>query len=448
MICASAGRVYAVELMVVWGFYRGALPRYDLPGSHGMPKSLTEAQKHNLLANLVAQRVRAAGFQLVSVKSSPGLLAVPVADAQDIGIVCSPTSEDYQSVISKVHKYIAAKHRFTRIVVVRPSQDESFAKRLKKSFDVDTTVPPEIGEYLREWREVFEDEERDRSPFRSRINKEIAHFSELVQGKIRNEGFETVSHAKYWFVVSVGRSRYAGVVPANHLSRELVAQAVRRTKVNSATRVSGTVVVLAKELSDRRRDELSKLYDADVIALSEVERYFRAFKAQQRDEPRPQARAKQSPSVPIKTNADAIIAIARSLAIQIDTKLDSLREQKLNDPDSIAAKEAAISEYQELRDRVAELEQAVAQLRAKNPRIEPAVKAGRGLRKHLDKWWDKSSGKVFAGLTSRGMNSLDMGIACAGAGLLMLMGVDGGTAASCAAAVVTGKAFAARKKKK
>ena len=102
-------------------------------------------------------------------------------------------------------------------------------------------------------------------------------------------------------------------------------------------------------------------------------------------------RPSATPAVRIRQNANAIITITRALAIQIDAKLEDLHQQKRNDPDSIAARDVAISEYEELRKRVAQLEAEVAKLKGKNPKTAPAVKAGTVVGKTVAKFMESTA---------------------------------------------------------
>jgi hypothetical protein len=175
---------------------------------------------------------------------------------------------------------------------------------------------------------------------------------------------------------------------------------------------------------------MKNVYGADVIGFSEIGSYLAALKAA---DSRPRPKSKATPAARIRGNATAIIMITRSLALQIDTKLEALKQQNPNSDDAIAERDAAVSEYEELRRRVSELEAAVAKLKQKNPKTTPVVKAGNAFGKTISKWWDTSGPKHLTDTAS-------MGIIMTSAGILHLMGVEMGWAAAIAAYVTTGKA--------
>jgi cell division protein FtsB len=197
-------------------------------------------------------------------------------------------------------------------------------------------------------------------------------------------------------------------------------------------------IVVPSQTSAVSHASKRKSLGVDVVARAELWQYLRdwaeVITAVDEYDART-ATVVKSPihSAPLRSNATAIITITRSLAIQIDAKLDALNREKPNSDHAIAVRDAALSEYQQLRARVTELEKAVAKLTQRNAKITPAAKAATGFSVTVEKWWTKSGPKVLD-------KSADMGIVVTCAGLLALMGANPLWAAAVSAYVVTGKA--------
>lgn len=263
-------------------------------------------------------------------------------------------------------------------------------------------------------------------------------FATLVRGRIVREGFEVVGRLQPGLIVSVADSQYIGIVSSRSSDREGDKRIVTNVHELSSgkRRPVRTVVVKSMLPSEDYRKRMTKSFGVDVIELSEIGQYLREWQeifADIDDEPKPKAKPRATPSARIKVNSDAIIMLAKSLALQIDAKLESLRQAKPNSDEAMAARDTAIVEYEALRARVGELETAVAKLKWRNPKTAPAVKAGTAFGKTVSKWWDKSGSKHLD-------NAASMGIVMSSAGVLALMGVDVGWAAAVSAYVVTGKA--------
>lgn len=270
-------------------------------------------------------------------------------------------------------------------------------------------------------------------------------FAMLVVDKIKKEGLETVGHQWHpGILVSVGHSQYIGVVcspKTDRTSDKRILVNVHQL-VSAKPRPNRVVVVMPELRSEEFRLRLQKSYGVDVIELPKFGAYLREWRElftetddQPRRRPQPKQRRQATPAMRLKANADIIITIARSIALQIDGKLGSLRQQKPNSPDAIATLHDEIAEYEELRTKVANLEAEVVKLKQRKTKATAVMKAGTTFDANFGKWWSKSGPKVLD-------KSADMGIVLASAGLLALIGVSPGLAAGIAATVVTGKSLA------
>jgi hypothetical protein len=267
-------------------------------------------------------------------------------------------------------------------------------------------------------------------------------FAMTVRDQVSHAGFEPLYRRLILgFLVPVADSQYIGVLCSSSNDGESDTRIISNVHelATGKPRVVRIVVVKSGRLNDHYRERMKKSFDVDVISLAEIGQYLREWAEAFEDDDEPRAKPKLRPKRPItpaarlRSNATAIITITRSLAVQIDAKLESLNRDKPNSDDSRAAKDAAISEYKELRTRVTELEKAVAKLRQRSPKTAPAVKAGTEFGETVGKWWTKSGPKILD-------KGADMSIVMTCAGILALMGVDVAFAAAVSAYVISGKA--------
>lgn len=108
---------------------------------------------------LVGSRIDKEGFEF-SGSHPPGFL-VSVADSQYVGVVCSRSSghESDRRIVTNIHGLASGKNSPVRVVVVKARvSSEDYRSRMKKSFGVDVIEPLEIGKYLREWQEAFDED--------------------------------------------------------------------------------------------------------------------------------------------------------------------------------------------------------------------------------------------------------------------------------------------------
>lgn len=277
-------------------------------------------------------------------------------------------------------------------------------------------------------------------------------FAIDVLATVRREGFVfDKARSKDWVRVKVADSQYIGLVCSRSSSPKYYAEILTRVRDANRTSLSvpRTVLVTLKPTSEEARKRMQTSFGLDAIGPSEIGGYLREWQqlfAQNDDlsdsadktsspRPKPPTSAHSSPEMELRANSNAIIITTRALAVQLDAKLEALRKDRPNSDDRIAARDAAISEYEELRARVADLENAVATLRKKSPQTAKVAKVGTRFGKTFSRWWSKSGPKVLD-------KSADAGIVMSSAAILALIGVNPTIAAAIAATVVTRKSMA------
>jgi hypothetical protein len=123
----------------------------------------------------------------------------------------------------------------------------------------------------------------------------------------------------------------------------------------------------------------------------------------------------------IEANEKAIILAIEALKLQIDDKLTKLRDERPNDPDAVARKDAAISEFDTLNAELERIKVAVHQLKKKAVPEKEVVKAAKGFKESVGDWWHKSKDTILS-------STSNSAIFISAAGLMHTMGIDSGPA--------------------
>lgn len=270
-------------------------------------------------------------------------------------------------------------------------------------------------------------------------------FAHIVANAVQRAGYRILGEVRSpWLLVAISPESVVGLV-CTRLSGIISRETVDAIFKLSKQRLQKVALVHPHPMSEKYKERAQKAFGVDSVPITGLKAYLDDWRQIIEDTsdapfpippPAPKPVSKRAtPAKGIKANADAIIVMVRSLAIQIDSKLAALRSDRPNSREKIAARDETISEYEELRKRVADLEQAVLKLKQPHPKTTEVVKAGTTFGNSISKWWSKSSGKVLD-------KSADMGIVLSSAGVLALIGVNPGAAAAIAAAVVAGRSMA------
>jgi hypothetical protein len=175
-----------------------------------------------------------------------------------------------------------------------------------------------------------------------------------------------------------------------------------------------------------------------VFTIKEVERML--DKASPKRAPRPKAgKAQTKIGKAIEADEKAINLAISGLILQIDDKLDKMRDER---PNSDEAKARAAEEISELEKMKAELERirelVAAFAKGKAPEKE-VVKSVKTFRDDLQGWWDKSHDSL---LTTTAKSALFV----SSAGVLAMMDANTPAALAVAGAIIGGKVMKKIKK--
>lgn len=170
-----------------------------------------------------------------------------------------------------------------------------------------------------------------------------------------------------------------------------------------------------------------------VFTIKEVERML--AKASPKRAPKPKTgKAQTKIGKAVEANEAAINLAISGLILQIDDKLDKMRDER---PNSDEAKARAAEEISELEKMKAELERirglVAAFAKGKAPEKE-VVKSVKTFRDDLQVWWDKSHDSL---LTTTAKSALFV----SSAGVLTLMGANTAAALAVVGTLIGGKAI-------
>jgi hypothetical protein len=178
-------------------------------------------------------------------------------------------------------------------------------------------------------------------------------------------------------------------------------------------------------------DLLDRYHGVEMVYYSKLHERLEHYK---RPKPKPKSKTTRIAST-IQSKKSEITTLTEALAIQIDTKLASLKDQHPNDPDSITAIQSQISDYEALRAQVAALQQAITELskstRSKTQVAQAATSFGDGVKA----WWNKQHVNIVD-------RSVEMGVVLSAVGVCSLLGVSPNIAMAAATALVGGKSVA------
>lgn len=202
-------------------------------------------------------------------------------------------------------------------------------------------------------------------------------------------------------------------------------------KVEQLKRPVKEVWLVGRHVPSEVREWLDPYEGFEVVELSQLERWLDRYK-------RPGATRTESTSrivVKARANHEQIVLLSTSLKIQIDERLAALKQQKPNSTEATAQRDAAISDYEQLRDKVDALQLAVAQL--VNAEMAPPAfaRTAKSWSDGVGAWWSKRHTNILD-------KSADMAIVLSSVAVCSLLGVSANVAAVAATALVGGKSVA------
>ncbi|MGA7993422.1 MAG: hypothetical protein WCA28_00785 [Bradyrhizobium sp.] len=137
----------------------------------------------------------------------------------------------------------------------------------------------------------------------------------------------------------------------------------------------------------------------------------------------------------IEANEKSIFLAIEALKLQIDDKIAKLNDERPNDPDAVKKKDAAISQFKEMRDELDRIKVAVQQFKKNEVKEKEVVETVHAFKDSIGKWWQKSHDAIY---TSASNSALFIGAT----GLLHAIGADSGAALAIVGSLIGGETVA------
>jgi hypothetical protein len=146
-------------------------------------------------------------------------------------------------------------------------------------------------------------------------------------------------------------------------------------------------------------------------------------------------KAKTKVGKAVEANEREIRLAISGLILQIDAKIEALRDQRPNSPEAIAEQEANVSEYERMRaelERIQTIVEAFTKGQEKEAKVVKSVKA---FAAGVQAWWDKKHAEIVT-------KTFDMGLFATSVGICSMAGAGGKMSVLVSAALVGGKPVA------
>jgi hypothetical protein len=135
----------------------------------------------------------------------------------------------------------------------------------------------------------------------------------------------------------------------------------------------------------------------------------------------------------VEVNQKEILLAVVGLILQIDAKIESLRDQLPNSSEAIAQQTAHISEYERMRAELERIQVMVEAFKKGQEKETKVVGSVNTFSKGVQAWWDKKHAEIVT-------KTFDMGLFATAVGICSMAGAGGKLAVAVSAALVGGKA--------
>jgi hypothetical protein len=137
----------------------------------------------------------------------------------------------------------------------------------------------------------------------------------------------------------------------------------------------------------------------------------------------------------VEANKAAINLAIGGLILQIDDKLEALRNDLRNDPDSIATRDARISDFERIRAELENIRIVVAAFMKGQAKEKEVVKSVTTFRNGIKNWWHKGHEAIIN-------KTFDAGLFLSSVGVLTLFKADTKIGMAVAGTLIAGRSIA------
>jgi hypothetical protein len=150
---------------------------------------------------------------------------------------------------------------------------------------------------------------------------------------------------------------------------------------------------------------------------------------------KPKGTARTKIGKAVETNEKEIMLSVAALMLQIEEKLTVLRGEMPNHPDSIAKRDAAISEFERMQAELENIRVMVTKFRTKQVKENEVVQSVTTFSEGVRLWWNKSRDQICE-------KAYDMGMFATAVTICSVAGASGNIGVALSAALVGGKPVA------
>jgi hypothetical protein len=180
--------------------------------------------------------------------------------------------------------------------------------------------------------------------------------------------------------------------------------------------------------SMRKRPENDRHFR--VLDLEELRKLFALPRSS-----KPKGKAQTKIGKAIETNEKEIKLAVAGLILQIDAKIETLKDHRPNSPEAIAEQNAHISEYERMRAELEHIQAMMEAFKKGEEKEAKVVKSVTTFAKGIQSWWDKKHAEIVT-------KTFDMGLFATGVGICSMAHSGGKMSVVVSAVLVGGKPVA------
>jgi hypothetical protein len=227
------------------------------------------------------------------------------------------------------------------------------------------------------------------------------------------------------FVVEIALTKDARDLPEKFAGNVAYARSQKSQDIDEYWLVSNL------SLPEQPRVQSARAPHVRFFTIKELERML------ERLDPRRSGsrKAKTKIGKAVEANEKSILLAIESLQLQIEDRIAKLRDERPNDPEIVARKEASISEFDAMHDELERIKVAVQQFKKKEVPEKAVVQTVKGFKESVGEWWYKSRETIY---TSTSNSAIFMGAT----GVLHAMGADSTTALAIVGSLIGGETVA------
>jgi hypothetical protein len=151
--------------------------------------------------------------------------------------------------------------------------------------------------------------------------------------------------------------------------------------------------------------------------------------------PKPKGKAQTKIGKAVEANEKEIRLTIAGLILQIDSKIETLKDHRPNSPEAIAEQNASISEYERMRAELERVQVMVDAFKKGEEKEAKVVKSVKTFAEGVQGWWTRKHDEILT-------KTFDMGLFTTAVGICSMAGAGGKFGVAVSAVLVGGKPVA------